>query len=277
MSHGEDLIKEIKNKPNGNNLRKIYSELEYLQSDIYILQNSLKEVCDLINLIGKFLIFEENQKNNNNSNIFDTFAELDFMSEFTKLSSYDNYKINLELINTFSFLMVNMKDKTTIYYLFSGNCLNKIINKDHNNIDEEYLSYYINFLKSLSLRLDETTIQLFYIENSHSFPLIENALEFYNHEDCMIRSVVRNIVLNILKIKNSSIQNYFGKLPSISYLSDVICHLRDICYKINEGIKNNNINNILDDFDDLLDETLYLDDLLILLFYSSYLRWFNML
>ena len=262
MLHGEELIKEIKNKPNGINLRKIYSELEYLQSDIYILQNSLKEVCDLINLIGKFLIFEENQKNNSNSNIFDTFAELDFMSEFTKLSSYDNYKINLELINTFSFLMVNIKDKTTIYYLFSGNCLNKIINKDHNNIDEEYLSYYINFLKSLSLRLDETTIQLFYIENLHSFPLIENALEFYNHEDCMIRSVVRNIVLNILKIKNPSIQNYFGKLPSISYFSDVVCHLRDICYKIDEGIKNNNINNILNDFDDLLDETLFLDDLL---------------
>ena len=224
MSHGRDLIKEIKNTPNQNNLRKIYLELQYIQNDKDKLKNSIDIICELIILVGKYLIFEENEKKTKNVitlNIFDTFCELDFMSVFTNLSSYDNYKINLVLINTFSFLMINITDKSSLYYLFSGNHLNKIINKDHNNYDEEYLSYYINFLKSLSLRLDETTIQLFYIENLHSFPLIENSLEFYNHEDCMIRSVVRNIVLNILKIKNSGIQNYFSRLPSIAYFSDI--------------------------------------------------------
>ena len=261
MSHGKDLIKEIKKEPNANNLKRIYLELSYIQKDQDKLKESLDIICELINLVGKFLVFEENNKKTKILNIFDTFCEFDFMSIFTKLSSYDNYKINLELINTFSFLMINMKDKTSLYYLFSGNCLNKIINKDHNNYDEEFLSYYINFLKSLSLRLDETTIQLFYIENLHSFPLIENSLEFYNHEDCMIRSVVRNIVLNILKIKNTNVQNYFGRLPSIAYFSDVACHLRDICYKINEAINNNNINNVEYYFDDLYDETLFIDDI----------------
>ena len=184
------------------------------------------------------------------------------MSEFTRLSSYDNYKINLELINTFSFLMINMKDKMSLYYLCSGNCLNKIMSKDYNNYDEEYLTYYINFLKSLSLRLDETTIQLFYIENLNSFALVENALQFYNHEDSMVRSVVRNIILNVLKVKNPVIENYFGKLPSIAYFADIALHLRDVCYKINEEINNNNVNNILYWFDDLVDETLFIDDIL---------------
>ena len=260
--HGKELINEIRNKANSNNLRKIYSELEYIQNDIEKLEKSIEIVCELINLVGHFLVLGESQKNIDGWNIFDAFVELDFMSEFTKLSSYENYKINLEIINTFSFLMINIKDKTSLYYLFSGNCLNKIISKDHNQYDEEYISYYINFLKSLSLRLDETTIQLFYLENSHSFPLIENALEFYNHEDSMVRSVVRNIVLNILKIKSPQIQNYFGKLPSIGYFSDLICHLRDICYKLNEGINNSNTNNIMYSFDDLVDETLFIDDLL---------------
>lgn len=260
--HGKELINEIRNKVNSNNLRKIYSELEYIQNDIEKLEKSIEIVCELINLVGHFLVLGESQKNIEGWNIFDAFVELDFMSEFTKLSSYENYKINLEIINTFSFLMINIKDKTSLYYLFSGNCLNKIISKDHNQYDEEYISYYINFLKSLSLRLDETIIQLFYLENSHSFPLIENALEFYNHEDSMVRSVVRNIVLNVLKIKNPKIQNYFGKLPSIGYFSDLICHLRDICYKLNEGISNNNTNNIMYSFDDLVDETLFIDDLL---------------
>ena len=262
MLHEKKLIQEIKNKPNGNNLRKIYSELKYLQEDYDKLKNSLDIICDLINLVGKYLVFEDNHKNNESFDIFDIFGELDFMSEFTRLSSYDNYKINLELINTFSFLMINMKDKMSLYYLCSGNCLNKIMSKDYNNYDEEYLTYYINFLKSLSLRLDETTIQLFYIENLNSFALVENALQFYNHEDSMVRSVVRNIILNVLKVKNPVIENYFGKLPSIAYFADIALHLRDVCYKINEEINNNNVNNILYWFDDLVDETLFIDDLL---------------
>ena len=261
MMNGRNLIDEIKNNPNPDNLRKIYSELKFFQKNNEKLEKYLEEICELIDLIGKFLVFGEIQKDNKSVTVFDAFAELDFISEFTRLSSYDNNKINLELIKTFSFLMINMKDKTSIYYLFSGNFLNKIINKAHNNVDEEYLSHYINFLKSLTLRLDETTIQLFYIENLHSFPLIENALEFYNHEDSMIRSVVRSILLNVLKIKNLAIESYFCKLPSVSYFSDIVCHLRDICYKINESINDININNIIYFYDELVDETLFLDDL----------------
>ena len=262
MLHGFNLIQEIKDKPSSNNLRKIYVEFKYLQEDYDRLKKSIDIICELINLTGKYLIFEENKKKKEKGiSIFDTFAELDFMSEFTKLSSYDNYKINLELINTFSFLMINIKDKASLYYLFSGNCLNKIISKDYKNYDEEYLTYYINFLKSLSLRLDEKTIQLFYIENLNSFALVENALQFYNHEDSMVRSVVRNIILNILKIKNPVIQNYFGKLPAIAYFADITCHLRDVCYKLDEDVNKNNVDNVVNWFDDLVDEILFIDDI----------------
>ena len=118
MLHGKDLINEIKEHPNSNNLRKIYSELEYIQKDKGKFHKYLDEVCELINLTGKFLVVGEKQKNDKCLSVFDTFAELDFTSEFTRLSSYDNNKINIELINTLSFLMINMKDKTSIYYLF---------------------------------------------------------------------------------------------------------------------------------------------------------------
>ena len=262
MLHGNNLIKKIENTPNSENLRLIYVELQYLQQDLNKFQNSIDEICNLINLVGKFLIHGEKRKDLVGCEIFDCFGELDFLSEFAILSSYDNYNINLEIINTFSFLMININTKSYLYYLFSGNTLNKIINKDPSQYDDEYLSYYINFLKSLSLRLDETTINLFYLEKLNSFPLIENALEFYNHEDSMVRSVVRNIVLNILKIKEKDIQKYFMKLPSIAYFSDLVCHLRDICLNINEELMSKDINKINYIFDDLVDETMYIDDLL---------------
>ena len=59
MSHGNNLIKEIQNKPNSNNLRKIYTELKYLQEEIDRLKNSIDIICDLINITGKYLIFGE--------------------------------------------------------------------------------------------------------------------------------------------------------------------------------------------------------------------------
>jgi hypothetical protein len=146
--------------------------------------------------------------------------------------------------------------------LFSNNLLNKIISKDYSKYDDEFLSYYVNFLKSLSLLIDETSIQLFYIEKNNSFPLVENILKFYNHKDSMIRNVVRNTVMNILRVKKSKIQEHFSKLPTILYFVKIVCHLRDICLEIKEEIKNKNNKKISYLFDDLFDEIIYIDDLL---------------
>ena len=51
-------------------------------------------------------------------------------------------------------------------------------------------------MKSLSMKIDSTTIQLFFQKEKNIFPLLENALKLYNIEDHMIKNVVRNIFLN---------------------------------------------------------------------------------
>ena len=75
----------------------------------------------------------------------------------------------------------------------------------------------MNFLKSISLRIDENSVKLFFRENINSFPLIERAIKIYNHNDSMVRNVVRNIIVNILKIKYDKIEDFFCQLPAISY------------------------------------------------------------
>ena len=265
MSHGMALITKLEDKGtpiNSQNLILIKTELDYIQKDINKLKKSLNEVCKLIHLIGIYLIKGESLNTTEGLQVFDTFCGLNIMTDLLKLSSYDNYKINLQIIQTFSFILINIKKEISLYYLFSNNLLNKIISKDYSKYDEEFLSHFVNFLKSLSLRLDETSIQLFYIEKTNSFPLIENVLKIYNHRDAMIRNVVRNIVLNILKIKSEKIQNHFIKLPSISYLANIACHLRDVCLKMNDKIFEKNATNINYLFDDLIEETIYIDDIL---------------
>ena len=259
--HGQKLIKQIKDVVNSNNLELIHNEFKYIEESQTI-KDSIDNICSLINIVGNYLVSAEKQNRPEDFAVFDTFCCLDFMSQFLKLSTYDYYKINLQLIKTLSFLLINIKNKPSLYYLFSNNLLNKIISKDYSKYDDEFLSYYVNFLKSLSLLIDETSIQLFYIEKNNSFPLVENILKFYNHKDSMIRNVVRNTVMNILRVKKSKIQEHFSKLPTILYFVKIVCHLRDICLEIKEEIKNKNNKKISYLFDDLFDEIIYIDDLL---------------
>ena len=257
-----DKIKLIEKNATPKNMEIIYKELNSLSKNENNLKKHLKEVCKLINLIGTYLVKGEGLNTTESQLIFDTFCDLDFMKLLLKYSSFDIYQINLEIITTFSFLMINIKSTTYLYYFFSKNLLNRIINKDYSKCDEEFLSYYVNFIKSLSLRLDEVTVNLFYNDKANSFPIIENVLKLYNHRDSMVRNVVRNIVLNILKIKVPSIENHFTELPSISYLANIACHLRDICIQINDEMTKKNINNLHYLYDDLIDEAAYIDDLL---------------
>ena len=257
-----DVIKSLEKNATPENMEIIYKELKSLSNDETKLKKNLTEACNLINLIGTYLVKGEGLNTTESQLIFDTFCDLDFMSILVKFSSFNIYEINLEIINTFSFLMINIKSTTYLYYFFSKNLLNKIINKDYSKYDEEFLSYYINFLKSLSLRLDEVSVQLFYFEKTNNFPLIENVLKLYNHRDSMVRNVVRNIILNILKINCPNIQDHFTELPSISYLANIACHLRDICLQINDNVAQKKISNLNYLYDDLIDEATYIDDLL---------------
>ena len=259
--HGEKLIKAIKDKVSSINLELIRNEFQYIE-DSGKIENSADIICSLISIVGNYLVSAENQKIPEEFAIFDTFCFLDFMSEFLKLSSYDLYKIDLQLIKMLSFLLINIKNKPWLYYICSNNLLNKIISKDYSKYDDEFLSYYVNFLKSLSLLLDETSITLFYIEKNNSFPLIENILKLYNHKDSMIRNVVRNTVMNIFRVKNAKIEEYFSKLPSVLYFVKIINQIKDICFEIKEEIINQNTKKISYLFDDLYDEIIYIDDLL---------------
>ena len=259
--HGQKLINSIKDNVSAINLELIRKEFQYIE-DSQKIESSDDIICSLISIVGNYLVSAENRKIPEEFAIFDTFCCLDFMSEFLKLSSYDLYKIDLQLIKMLSFLLINIKNKPWLYYLCSNNLLNKIISKDYSKYDDEFLSYYVNFLKSLSLLLDETSIQLFYIEKKNSFPLIENILKFYDHKDSMIRNVVRNTVMNIFRLKNAKIEEYFSKLPSVLYFVKIVNQIKNICFEMKDQINNQNNKKMSYLFDDLYDEIIYIDDLL---------------
>jgi protein CLEC16A len=150
---------------------------------------------EVIQYVIEYLIYGDKH----DSSIFDIFCEFNFMNEFIYLSNLNNRSINLQIIKSFSVLILNLTNTTTLYYIFSNNFINQIITNDYEKYDDDFLSYYVNFIKSLSLKIDTTTIQFFFHKGLNSFPLLQSALKLYNHNDPMIKNVVRNIILTVLK------------------------------------------------------------------------------
>jgi len=132
------------------------------------------------------------------------------MNEFIDLANKNNIQISLQIIKSFAVLILNTTNTTTLYYIFSNNFINQILTNDYEKYDDDFLSYYVNFLKSLSLKIDNTTIQFFFQKQFFSFPLLQSSLKLYNHSDPMIKNTVRNILLTILK-SNALIIRIFNK------------------------------------------------------------------
>ena len=242
-----------------------YHEKDYFDN-VNNIEIVKKNLTDLINI----LIFADKE---NDEKIFDSFIRFQFINDLTYLSIYINSKeILLQIIKSFSMLILSIKNQKFLIYLFNKNFLNKIIDiKSYIfNIDFDYdfLSYYTNFLKSLSLKLDENNISYFYHEKSNTFKLLENALNLYNYNDNMIINVIRNIFLTIGKHHFKNYENeYLITLPNIEYFALIACHLREKYIRLmkeylNED-KNEKRNDKIKDFsDEIISDIMYFNDII---------------
>lgn len=136
------------------------------------------------------------------------------------ITNFKEKKINLIIIKSFALLIPNLKSKKIIYYLFSKNYMNQIIcNISYNNKEDDidYLSFYINFLKTLANKLDFDCFHLFFNRNYHRFPLLDKIILFLTYDkDIMIKNTSRNIFLTLLKLNYKPFIEYICDLPSIS-------------------------------------------------------------
>lgn len=90
----------------------------------------------------------------------------------------------------------------------SNNHVNSIIVHKFDFSDEDVMGYYILFLKTLSLKLNNHTIHFFYNEYTNDFPLYTEAIKFFNHPESMVRIAVRTISLNVYKVDNMSMLQF---------------------------------------------------------------------
>ena len=272
MENIQEIIKTSNDNINIQNFISMYNVLKEI-NDKEKHKKYKSELKELIQLIIDYLIFGDKKKV---QIYFDNFCELDFMQEFIRASKSKTMDILLQIIKSLSSLILTITDKAFLFYLFSNNFINNIITNDKIiESSEDFLSFYINFLKSLSLKIDVTTIKLFFHPEKNSFPLLENALKLYNYEDSMIRNVVKNIFLRFANLSTEylPLKEFLMSLPIIKFFCFIACRLTDMTIDLNEFAGYNILykyNSQEFEFkyeklkalhDDLIDEILYVNDI----------------
>lgn len=143
-------------------------------------------------------------------------------------------------------------------YLLSKNHINTIITHKFDFNDEEITAYYISFLKTLSFKLNKTSIHLFFAESDRYFPLYVEAIKFFNHRESMVRIAVRTLTLNVYRGKSNvgltrliDVRSFVRSVPdppmhrfildctATEYFSNLVWLIRNHIIEFDHSIRNN--------------------------------------
>ncbi|KAJ2645943.1 Protein CL16A [Coemansia sp. RSA 1250] len=142
-------------------------------------------------------------------------------------SASDN-AVTVQVLQTFSIILDSVSDTKFLYALLSNNFVNELIAAPIDMDNEEVVSYYVAFLKALSLKLTADTIHFFCNERMDDFPLYTTAISLFDHPDSMVRVAVRAITLNVFRINDPRALDFVLHSPkSTSFWEQIVCALKD--------------------------------------------------
>jgi protein CLEC16A len=134
--------------------------------------------------------------------------------------------VKVQILQTLSIFFTNLTNNTLVFYLLSNDRVNELITHRFDFHDEELMAYYISFLKALSLRVNADTVHFFFNpQKVPEFPLLTEALKFYNHDDHMVRIAVRTLTLNVYKVDDPGMRRYVANKTAVPYFSNIVWEL----------------------------------------------------
>ncbi|XP_073117626.1 protein TRANSPARENT TESTA 9 isoform X2 [Elaeis guineensis] len=169
---------------------------------------------------------------------FEFFMEKQIMGEFARILRISRpAKVALQLLQTMSIMIQNLRSEHAIYYIFSNEHINVLITYSFDFQNEELLSYYISFLRAISGKLNENTISLLVKTQNEevvSFPLYDEAIRFAFHEETMVRIAVRALTLNVYHVGDECVNRYVSHGPLSDYFSNMVKYFWKQCVNLDE-------------------------------------------
>ena len=266
----ESKMSKSKMEEFNKSLSKLINQEKYSNKDIDKIKKKIGE-------IEGYLIVADKKKM---PEYFQAFADFNILNTFNSLLDKNNSEISFCILEATYFLSTNLKNEDLILNMYKTKFATKIPGKQMNIIDkiislselnqkEEFLTYQINFMKSLTLKINEENLFYFFDKDINQFPILTKSFSLYNHSDPMIRNVVKNILLSIIKIKNDDLLNFMVSFPNNLYYTNLILNLKNyilqLCLIDLNEFNNEKIFSIFHKkHDELMDITIYLGDLLML-------------
>ena len=192
---------------------------------------------EVVRNLAEFVIFSEQ---NLQGAFFDIFCERNMLEHFGRLLNLKNRSVAIQLIQTTSILLANIKTETKKFYLLCHPFLTKLVEFDHNFFDEELVDIFVSFVKSLALMLNKDSVRFFYNHKQTHFPLLTVSQQFANHPETMVRNAVRIINLTVFSLNDPSInQDIIADVPFCTTFANLACLLRDkVCKGIDQSFSN---------------------------------------
>ena len=173
---------------------------------------------------------------------FDYFCKLNFLDIFNTFLEKRIERITFSMLEMISFLTINIQNQNLLEYIYAKkyptnipgqqmNIIDKLISLDPKK-NEEYLTYQINFIKSLTLKININSLNYFYDSNINQFPILTKSLSLYNNNDPLIRNVVKNIFLAIIKIEHPNLREFLISFPINLYYPNIIFQLKNTIMKL---------------------------------------------
>lgn len=246
-------------------------ELRYLTDQLMKIQvvNDVNKdfVIEALRSIAELITYGDQH----DTNFFEFFMEKQVMGEFVRILKISkNVIVSVQLLQTMSIMIQNLKSDHSIYYLFSNEHINFLITYSFDFRNEELLSYYISFLRAISGKLNKDTISLLVKtekEEIVSFPLYVEAIRFAFHEEGMIRTAVRALTLNIYHVGDVYVNKYIASTPHDVYFLNFVKFFREHCISLNgmvspttESQAPESSSTILSAVDEIEDNLYYLSD-----------------
>ncbi|KAJ4964247.1 hypothetical protein NE237_024186 [Protea cynaroides] len=214
-------------------LRYLTDQLEKVQ----IINESNKGfVIEVLRSIAELVTYGDQ----NDPAFFEFFMEKQVMAQFARILNFSRtLSVPLQLLQTMSIMIQNLKNEHAIYYIFSNEHINSLITYSFDFRNDELLSYYISFLRAISGKLNKSTISLLVkTQNDEvvSFPLYIEAIRFAFHEENMVRIAVRALTLNVYHVGDESVNKYVSSPPLADYFSNLVSYFREQCIRLDRWV-----------------------------------------
>ncbi|PKU84632.1 hypothetical protein MA16_Dca015491 [Dendrobium catenatum] len=117
---------------------------EQLQKVQYVNELNKDFVIEALRSIAELITYGDQH----DPSFFEFFMEKQIMGEFVRILKVSEHpKVALQLLQTMSIMIQNLRSEHAIYYIFSNEHINFLITYSFDFHNDELLSYYISFLR----------------------------------------------------------------------------------------------------------------------------------